>query len=130
VSPAARERAADALDRTRLPERADAPAGSLPHGGKRKLELALLLAGDAAVVLLDEPMAGMAMEEVPDLTALIREVHQSGRTVLMVEHHMEVVLGLAERVAVLHHGELIACGSAAEVTADPGVRRAYLGEAP
>lgn len=130
IGTSARVRAGDALDRARLADRADAVAGSLSHGGKRKLELAILLAGDASVVLLDEPMAGMAMEEVPDLTDLIREVHRDGTTVLMVEHHMEVVLGVAQRIAVLHHGELIACGTPAEITADATVRQAYMGEQP
>jgi branched-chain amino acid transport system ATP-binding protein len=122
------ERAATALDRTRLSARAGAPAGSLSHGGKRKLELALLLTGEPRVILLDEPMAGMAMEEVPELTEVIREVHREGAAVLMVEHHMEVVMGLAERIAVLHHGVLLACGTPAAITGDPAVREAYLGE--
>jgi branched-chain amino acid transport system ATP-binding protein len=130
ISAAARDTAAAALDRTRLTGRADDRAATLSHGTKRKLELALVLASGAAVVLLDEPMAGMAIEEVPDLTELIREVHRAGTTVLMVEHHMEVVLGLADRIAVLHHGELIACGTPADVTADAAVRVAYLGEQP
>ena len=80
-------------------------AGQLSHGDKRKLELAMLLAGDPRVILLDEPMAGVSMEDVPELVELIRSVHaDEGKTVLMVEHHMEVVTGLAQRIAVLHHG--------------------------
>jgi len=128
IGTAARTTATNALERARLGARASATAGALSHGEKRKLELAMLLAGAARIVLLDEPMAGMAMEEVPELTELIREIHRDGATVLMVEHHMEVVLGLAERIAVLHHGELIACGTAAAVTADASVREAYMGE--
>ncbi len=124
----ARERAAQALERCRLGHRALACAGSLSHGEKRKLELAILLAAGPSVLLLDEPMAGMAMEEVPELTELIREVHRDGATILMVEHHMEVVLGLAQRVAVLHHGALLACDRPAVVVDDPTVREAYLGE--
>ena len=124
----ATERAATALDRARLAGRAGAAAGSLSHGEKRKLELALLLTGDPRVILLDEPMAGMAMEEVPELTEVIREVHREGAAVLMVEHHMDVVMGLAERIAVLHHGVLLACGTPAAITEDPAVREAYLGE--
>jgi branched-chain amino acid transport system ATP-binding protein len=124
----ARRRAASAIERTRLGDRAGALAGTLSHGTKRKLELAVLLAAEPSVVLLDEPMAGMAMEEVPDLTALVRDINRDGATVLMVEHHMEVVLGVATRVAVLHHGELIACGTPAEVTADAAVRAAYMGD--
>ena len=128
IGPRARSRAACALERARLADRADAVAGSLSHGEKRKLELALLLAGEPSVILLDEPMAGMGAEEVPELAALIAEVHRDGAAILMVEHHLEVVLGLAQRVAVLHHGALLACGPPAEVAADPGVREAYLGE--
>jgi branched-chain amino acid transport system ATP-binding protein len=128
IGAAARERADEALAKTRLADRAAALAAALSHGEKRKLELAILLAGESQIVLLDEPMAGMAVEEVPELTELIREIHRDGATVLMVEHHMEVVLGLAERVAVLHHGELVTCGTPAEVMADPTVREAYMGE--
>ena len=128
----ARVAAADALERTRLSADATRRAGSLSHGGKRKLELAILLAGQASrprqILLLDEPMAGMAVEEVPELTALIREIHASGATILMVEHHMEVVLGLAERIAVLHHGALLACDVPSLITENPTVREAYLGE--
>ena len=137
IGGAARSAAAEALERTRLAGDAARAAGSLSHGGKRKLELAILLAGQAArpahatagqVLLLDEPMAGMAVEEVPELTALIREIHASGATILMVEHHMEVVLGLAERIAVLHHGALLACDVPEAITGNPVVREAYLGE--
>jgi branched-chain amino acid transport system ATP-binding protein len=137
IGPRAREAAAEALGRTRLAGDARRAAGSLSHGGKRKLELAILLAGQAArpvhasagqVLLLDEPMAGMAVEEVPELTALIREIQRGGASILMVEHHMEVVLGLAERIAVLHHGALLACDVPAAITENPVVREAYLGE--
>ncbi|HET9173335.1 MAG TPA: ATP-binding cassette domain-containing protein [Actinospica sp.] len=128
----ARAAAAEALARTRLTADASRRAGSLSHGGKRKLELAVLLAGQAErpsqTLLLDEPMAGMAVEEVPELTALIKEIHGSGATILMVEHHMEVVLGLAERIAVLHHGALLACDVPTAITENPTVREAYLGE--
>jgi branched-chain amino acid transport system ATP-binding protein len=128
IGPRAKARAAQALERARLAHRRDAVAGALSHGEKRKLELALLLAGEPSVILLDEPMAGMGAEEVPELAALIGEVHRDGATILMVEHHLEVVLGLAQRVAVLHHGSLLACGPPDSVAADPGVREAYLGE--
>jgi branched-chain amino acid transport system ATP-binding protein len=127
MTAAARTTARDALDRTRLGARADAQAGALSHGEKRKLELAIVLAGAAEVVLLDEPMAGMAMEEVPELTDLIGAIHHDGATVLMVEHHMNVVLDIAQHIAVLHHGELIAHGTAGDVAADPLVREAYMG---
>jgi branched-chain amino acid transport system ATP-binding protein len=127
ITAGARTTARDAVDRTRLGARAEVRAGALSHGEKRKLELAIVLASAADVVLLDEPMAGMAMEEVPELTEVIGAIHRDGATVLMVEHHMDVVLDIAQRVAVLHHGELIAHGTAGHVAADPLVREAYMG---
>ena len=118
-----------ALERVGLAHRAASLAGSLSHGDKRKLELAMLLAADRRVILLDEPMAGVSAEEIEGLVELIRSVHrEEGRTVLMVEHHMEVVTGLAERIAVMHHGALLACDTPAAVMANATVQEAYLGE--
>jgi len=123
------ERAASALERVGLVRRTGWPAGMLSHGDKRKLELAMLLAGDPRVILLDEPMAGVSVEDVDGLTALIRSVHaDEGRTVLLVEHRMEVVVGLAERIAVMHHGALLAFDTPERVMADETVQTAYLGE--
>ena len=103
--------------------------GLLSHGDKRKLELAMLLAADKRVLLLDEPMAGVSMEDVPELVELIRSVHEDeGKTVLMVEHHMEVVIGLAQRIAVMHGGELLAVDTPDAIMANETVRQAYLGE--
>ena len=117
------------LERTGLGHRADAPARDLSHGEKRKLELAVLLVGEPRLMLLDEPMAGVSAEEVPALTALIRSLHRDeGRTVLMVEHHMDVLLGLADRLAVMHHGTLLALDTPHAVMSDPTVQQAYLGE--
>ncbi len=116
------------LDEVGLAHHAHTEAGVLSHGDKRKLEIAMLLAGDPSVILLDEPMAGVASGDVRGLTEVIRRVHRSGRTVLMVEHHMDVVLGLVDRVAVMHHGKLLAIGAPADVVADPAVQAAYLGE--
>jgi branched-chain amino acid transport system ATP-binding protein len=104
------------------------PAALLSHGDKRKLELAMVLAADADVILLDEPMAGVSMENVPELVELIRTVHADGKTVLMVEHHMEVVTGLAERIAVLHHGSLLAVETPEKIMQNETVQQAYLGE--
>jgi branched-chain amino acid transport system ATP-binding protein len=105
-------------------------AGSLAHGDKRKLELAMVLAGDSRVILLDEPMAGVSMEDVPELVELIRAVHlDEGKTVLLVEHHMEVVTGLAQRIAVLHHGSLLAVDTPDAIMRNEVVQQAYLGEA-
>ena len=122
------ERARWALERVGLAGRSEANAGQLSHGDKRKLELAMLLAADPRVILLDEPMAGVSMEDVDELVELIRSVHAEGTTVLMVEHHMEVVTGLADRIAVMHHGALLACDTPAAVMANPTVQSAYLGE--
>ncbi|WP_285565240.1 MULTISPECIES: ABC transporter ATP-binding protein [unclassified Streptomyces] len=120
---------AGVLERTGLGHRAGATAAELSHGEKRKLELAVLLVGEPRLMLLDEPMAGVSAEEVPALTGLIRTLHrEEGRTVLMVEHHMDVLLGLADRLAVMHHGRLLALDTPAAVTADPTVQQAYLGE--
>ena len=125
----AAERAHWALGRVGLGDRKWRTAGSLSHGDKRKLELAMLLGADPRVILLDEPMAGVSVEDVPELVELIRTVHRDDRkTVLLVEHHMEVVTGLAERIAVMHHGSLLACDTPAAVMANPTVQQAYLGE--
>jgi len=120
--------AAAALEAVGLAGLSGRPAAALSHGDKRKCELAILLASEASVLLLDEPMAGVNHEDVPGLVNLIAGLHADGRTVLMVEHHMPVVLGLAQRVAVLHHGELLACGAPDTVMADQTVQLAYLGD--
>jgi branched-chain amino acid transport system ATP-binding protein len=118
-----------ALDRVGLTHRASVVAGGLAHGDKRKLELAMVLAGDSRVILLDEPMAGVSMEDVPELVELIRSVHvDEGKTVLLVEHHMEVVTGLAQRIAVLHHGNLLAVDTPDAIMRNETVQLAYLGE--
>jgi branched-chain amino acid transport system ATP-binding protein len=119
-----------ALDRVGLAHRGTALAGTLAHGEKRKLEIALLLAGEPRVMLLDEPMAGVSAEDVPELVAVIRSLTgDSGRSVLMVEHHMDVILELADRIAVMHHGALLACDTPDTVMANATVQEAYLGEA-
>ncbi|MFC8617721.1 ABC transporter ATP-binding protein [Micromonospora purpureochromogenes] len=122
--------AADAaLDRVGLHHRGAALAGTLAHGEKRKLEIALLLAGEPRVMLLDEPMAGVSAEDVPELVAVIKSLTgDSGRAVLMVEHHMDVILELADRIAVMHHGALLACDTPDTVMANATVQEAYLGE--
>jgi branched-chain amino acid transport system ATP-binding protein len=107
---------------------ADRPTGSLSHGVKRKLELAVLLAAHARVLLLDEPMAGVNTDDVPLLTNLIAQLHGEGRTVVMVEHHMAVIVGLADTIAVLDSGRVLATGDPASVVANDDVQRAYLGQ--
>jgi branched-chain amino acid transport system ATP-binding protein len=123
------EAARGALERVGLADRGLRPAGALSHGDKRKLELAMILAARPRVIMLDEPMAGVSAEDVPGLVELIGSVHREEKaTVLMVEHHMEVVTRLAQRIAVMHHGSLLAVGTPAEVMADATVQSAYLGE--
>jgi branched-chain amino acid transport system ATP-binding protein len=123
------ERAGWALDRVGLGSRAQVPAGALAHGDKRKLELAMVLCGDPRVIMLDEPMAGMSMEEVPALVELIKTVQREERkTVLMVEHHISVVTGVAERIAVMHHGRMLAVDTTDNILSNEEVQSAYLGE--
>lgn len=125
----ATEIAWDCLDAVGLSERGGNYAGNLSHGDKRKLEIAVLLAGEADVVLLDEPMAGLGSADVPEVTEVIRMLSKErGRTVLMVEHHIDVVLGLVDSVAVLHNGSLLAHESPECVMANTTVQSAYLGE--
>ena len=127
-SDAATRRALERLEAVGLSQHADTLAGGLAHGDKRKLEIAMLLASDPQVILLDEPMAGVGSADVEGLVDLIRTVHRDqGTTVLMVEHDMDVVLGLADRIAVMHHGQLLACDVPDVVMADATVQSAYLG---
>jgi branched-chain amino acid transport system ATP-binding protein len=126
---AAVDKAQRSLERVGLARQGRVAAGLLSHGNKRKLELAMLLAADPRVILLDEPMAGVSMENVPELVELIASVHEEGKTVLMVEHHMEVVTGLAQRIAVLHHGSLLAVDTPEAIMRNETVQQAYLGEA-
>lgn len=121
--------ALERLAEVSLRHHADTTAGVLSHGDKRKLEIAMLLATEPSVILLDEPMAGVGSGDVPELVEVIRRLHRGGRTVLLVEHHMDVVLGLVDRVAVMHHGELLAVDTPHAIMNDPTVRSAYLGEA-
>ena len=118
----------EVLEQVTLAGRDTALAGTLAHGEKRKLEIALLLAAQPTVMLLDEPMAGVSAEEVPALVDVVRGLTRSGQSVLMVEHHMDVVLDLADRVAVMHHGAMLVCDTPAVVMANRTVQEAYLGE--
>jgi branched-chain amino acid transport system ATP-binding protein len=124
------EQAYTALQQVGLHERALQIAATLPHGDKRRLELAILLAGDAEVLLLDEPTAGMATEQVPMLLDLLQQIRQgTNKTILIVEHNMSVVMSLAETITVMHQGRVLAEGSPAEISANQTVREAYLGTA-
>lgn len=117
------------LEMVGLSAKSLAIAGSLAHGDKRRLEIAIVLAAKSDVVLLDEPMAGMAVENVPGLVEIIRSLKTvHGKTVLIVEHHMDVVLGLADRIAVLNYGELLVCDTPQNVMNNSTVQSAYLGQ--
>ena len=117
-----------ALEEVGLAARADDPVSDLPHGDKRKLEIAVLLCSEPEVLLLDEPTAGVSAEEVEPLVEVVRRVHARGRTVVMVEHRIELVVDVSDRIAVTHNGRLLTTGAPAEVMADPTVQSAYLGE--
>lgn len=119
-------RAVELLERLGLAARRDTPAADLAYAEQRALEIGLTVAGGAGVVLLDEPTAGMSRAETTRCVALIREL-TAGRTLLVVEHDMGVVFELAERIAVLVRGEVVACDTPAAVRADARVREAYLG---
>jgi branched-chain amino acid transport system ATP-binding protein len=121
-----RQRALDLLEQVGLGDVEDEAAGTLPYGRKRALELALALALDPRVLLLDEPTAGMGAEDVERTVALVREV-RAGRTVVLVEHNMSVVADLADRVTVLRAGSVLIEGPYEEVRRDPRVIEAYLG---
>ena len=118
------------LEAVRLADKRDAVAASLPHGDQRKLEVALLMALDPKVYMFDEPTAGMSVDEVPVVLELIRALKaRRDRLILLVEHKMDVVRELADRIVVLHNGQLVADGEPAAVIASPVVQQAYLGMA-
>jgi branched-chain amino acid transport system ATP-binding protein len=123
----AEARAEELLERIGLRRRRDIEANLLTYAEQRELEIGITIAGGAQVILLDEPTAGMSRSETARATALIRDVTQ-GRTLLMVEHDMSVVFGLADRISVMVHGEVIATGRPEEIRADARVKEAYLGQ--
>jgi len=122
------ERAWEVIHQVGLTERALMPARTLPHGDQRKLELGMILAPDPEVLLLDEPTAGMAAEQVPELMQLIREIQDAGdKTVMLVEHNMNVVMSVSDYITVMHQGQVLAEGTPAEIAANEVVQSAYLG---
>lgn len=122
------ERAWEVIKKVGLGERAMNLARTLPHGDQRKLELGMILAPDPEVLLLDEPTAGMASEQVPELIALIQEIQKAGnKTVMLVEHNMNVVMSVSDVITVMHQGSVLAEGTPAEITANKEVQTAYLG---
>ena len=123
----ARDRALAELDGVGLGTCADQPAGALAHGQRRQLELGLALATGARILLLDEPMAGMGPDEAARIVALLSALKRK-RTILLVEHDMDAVFRLADRITTLVDGRVIASGAPEEIRRHPEVRRAYLGE--
>lgn len=125
------ERADHILEAVALTAKRNMYAAALPHGDQRKLEVALLMALDPDIYMFDEPTAGMSVDEVPVILDLIRELKKNPeKTILLVEHKMDVVSELADRIIVLHNGTLMADGEPEAVIASPVVQQAYLGLAP
>jgi len=122
------DRTWEVLHQVGLQDRALSPARALPHGDQRKLELGMILAPEPEVLLLDEPTAGMASEQVPQLIALIQEIQQKGdKTVMLVEHNMNVVMSVSDMITVMHQGAVLAEGTPAQIASDSDVQTAYLG---
>jgi branched-chain amino acid transport system ATP-binding protein len=125
--PEVRERTAQILQDIDLVSRRDLPAGLLAYAEQRTLEIGITIAGGADVILLDEPTAGMSRAETERAVALIRRLTE-GCTLLIVEHDMSVVFGLADRISVLVYGQIIASGTPEEIRGNPQVKEAYLGQ--
>lgn len=122
------ERAVEWLELVLLAEKKDTIAMNLAHGEKRKLEIAMLLALNTEVLLLDEPTAGMSLEEVPAILDVIRKIKQQGdRTILLIEHKMDMIMDLSDSIMVLFNGRLLANGTPEEIMKNEIVQSAYLG---
>lgn len=122
------QRAIEILESIDLGDCIDSYAGDLPYGKQRRLEIARAIATGAKLILLDEPAAGMNPQESEELMAFIRSLQRKGFTILMIEHDMNLVMNVSERIYVMDYGKVIASGTPEEVVADPEVIRAYLGE--
>ena len=125
--PALRDVATEVLARVGLSDRAEVPAANLSHGERRQLEIAMALATRPRLLLLDEPMAGMGIDESARMVTLLQALKRQV-SIVLIEHDMEAVFALADRISVLVYGRVIASGTPAEIRADPEVRQAYLGE--
>ena len=122
-----REPALNVLEKIGLSERVDVPASSLSHGEQRQLELAMALATRPKMLLLDEPMAGMGVEESQRMVEVLAEL-KGTHTLVLIEHDMDAVFALADRITVLAYGQSIACDTPLNIRSNPEVRKAYLGE--
>jgi ABC-type branched-subunit amino acid transport system ATPase component len=128
TSTAAYAAAESALERVGLAARAEVPAGALTNKELRLMELARALAGRPRLLLMDEPLAGLGGAEIGELLALIRSLSADGMTIVIIEHTMQAMVRLVDRLVVLDHGRVLASGQAREVTSDPSVIEAYLGQ--
>jgi len=118
----------EVIEKVGLKTRAHILARALPHGDQRKLELGMILAPDPEVLLLDEPTAGMASEQVPELMTLVQEIQKTGnKTVMLVEHNMNVVMSRSDIITVMNQGKVLAEGTPSEIAANKEVQTAYLG---
>ncbi len=115
------------IKRSNLEEQKDVPAGLLSYGKNRALEICMAMSTDPELVMLDEPTAGISKDETAVIVELIRSLTEN-KTMVIIEHDMDVVFSLADRITVLHHGEILACGTPNEIKTNPAVKDAYLGE--
>jgi branched-chain amino acid transport system ATP-binding protein len=123
-----REKALEVIEQVGLRGREATLASALSHGDKRKLELGIMLASDPELLLLDEPTAGMSSEQVPDLLEIIQNILASGdKTIVLVEHRMDMVMSISDSITVMHQGQVLAEGSPQEIAANEMVQSAYLG---
>ena len=122
------EKAQEIIDLVGLNGKENSPALSLSHGEKRKLEIGIMLASSPELLLLDEPTAGMSSEQVPDLLEIIRKIRAMGnKTIVLVEHRMDMVMSISDRITVMHLGNVLAEGSPKEIAGNQSVQNAYLG---